>query len=496
MDRIRSAPPTFFLKAITVGLLLTLVACQVTTPTPTATPAPTAPPKPAATPVPSLTPLPELTGDAVRGGLLYDEWWAVIGADTPTTDQPLWKTQTTNTRTGADTWRCKECHGWDYKGKDGAYGSGSHYTGFLSIHAARDKHPFEILTILEGGTNPDHDFSAVMDEQALTDLALFVAQAQIDAAELVSADKTPTGGNPDKGKVVFEDTCVACHGPQGTAINFGDTAEPEYVGTIASDNPWEFIHKVRFGQPDTKMPSGIAEGWKQEDFANLLAYAQTLPTAPSISLGGELYDKWWAVTGADEPTTDQPLWKTQTTNTRTGADTWRCKECHGWDYKGVEGAYGSGSHKTGFKGILASASLSAEELAAWLTGTANPDHDFSAVLEEYQIAALAAFVRDGLVDTAVYINADKTVNGDPAKGKTLFDDTCTACHGEDGKTLNFGDEANPEYVGTIASDNPWEFFHKAWFGQPGTNMPAGIDLGWTLEDIAHLLAYAQSLPAK
>jgi len=22
-------------------------------------------------------------------------------------------------------------------------------------------------------------------------------------------------------------------------------------------------------------------------------------------------------------------------NPRTGADTWRCKECHGWDYKGV-----------------------------------------------------------------------------------------------------------------------------------------------------------------
>jgi thiosulfate dehydrogenase len=103
------------------------------------------------------------------------------------------------------------------------------------------------------------------------------------------------------------------------------------------------------------MPSGIAEGWKQEDYANLLAYAQTLPTAPSASLGGLLYDNWWAVTGADEPATDQPLWKTQTTNTRTGADTWRCKECHGWDYKGVEGAYGSGSHKTGFKGILASA---------------------------------------------------------------------------------------------------------------------------------------------
>jgi thiosulfate dehydrogenase len=52
---------------------------------------------------------------------LYDSWWTVTGTDRPTTDQPLWQTQTTNTRTGADTWRCKECHGWDYQGKDGAY---------------------------------------------------------------------------------------------------------------------------------------------------------------------------------------------------------------------------------------------------------------------------------------------------------------------------------------------------------------------------------------
>ena len=52
---------------------------------------------------------------------------------------------------------------------------------------------------------------------------------------------------------------------------------------------------------------------------------------------------------------DHPLWQLrpdQTTNTRTGAATWRCKECHGWDYMGVDGQYGHGPHKTGFPGIL------------------------------------------------------------------------------------------------------------------------------------------------
>ena len=73
--------------------------------------------------------------------------------------------------------------------------------------------------------------------------------------------------------------------------------------------------------------------------------------------GGALYDKWWKVAGvtATEPTGDHPLWASRPdmqSNTRIGSVTWRCKECHGWDYKGVDGAYSSGSHRTGFAGIF------------------------------------------------------------------------------------------------------------------------------------------------
>jgi len=78
----------------------------------------------------------------------------------------------------------------------------------------------------------------------------------------------------------------------------------------------------------------------------------------SASEGGRLYDKWWKEAEIDEPTGDQPQWATQSTNTRSGPDTWRCKECHGWDYKGVDGAYSSGSHRTGIAGIFLGTSLS------------------------------------------------------------------------------------------------------------------------------------------
>lgn len=213
--------------------------------------------------------------------------------------------------------------------------------------------------------------------------------------------------------------------------------------------------------------------------------------------GGLLYDNWMAAIPADTPAGDQPLWKTQTTNTRSGADTWRCKECHGWDYKGVDGAYGSGSHMTGFKGVLAASSMSEEELLAWLDGTKNADHDFSPYLKQEHLLMLVDFLKEGLFDTAAYINDDKTLNGGNAEhGKELFGNVCILCHGENGKDLNFGDESEPEYVGTIATDNPWELWHKVSYGQPGTRMPSGLRSGWSPQDILDVLAFAKTLPTK
>jgi thiosulfate dehydrogenase len=443
-----------------------------------------------------VTAAPALAGNAVRGGQLYDKWWSVLELDEPDGDQPLWSTQSTNTRSGADTWRCKECHGWDYKGKDGMYGSGSHATGFPGVLGMAGSDPNEVLATLRGSTNPDHDFSTVMEEQALIDLALFMSQNLMDPSEIVNADKSLVSGSAAEGATEFA-LCATCHGIQGTAINFGDESETEYLGTVAADNPWEFLHKERFGQPGViVMPAGVSMSRPQEDYADLLAHIQTLPTTSPVTEGGRLYDKWWEAIGAEKPEGDHPLWATQSTSTIAGADTWRCKECHGWDYQGAAGRYGSGSHFTGFKGVLGATEISAEDLTAWLTGGMNPDHDFSAQLGESQVAMLVSFIQDGVVDVSSYINADKTVNGDGELGATNFGTVCVRCHGADGKTINFGNETEPEYLGTVGADNPWEAFHKARVGQPGTHMPAGLNLGWTLQDIADLVAYLQTLPVK
>jgi thiosulfate dehydrogenase len=339
-----------------------------------------------------------------------------------------------------------------------------------------------------------------MDDQALTDLALFLSGELRDDSALINADKSLTGGDVDAGKTFVEETCVECHGPQGLALNFGNSSEPEYQGTVASDNPWEFMHKIRFGQPAfPDMPSLVDDGVSDEELANVLAYVATFPTSAPVSEGGVLYDNWIGAMGVDTPATDQPLWATQTTNTRTGTDTWRCKECHGWDYKGVDGAYGSGSHMTGFKGVVDSSAMSAEDLTAWLDGTKNADHNFvgDGMLGEAQVQMLVAFLQSEKIDSSAFVNADKTITGGNAEnGTEFYSSNCAMCHGDDGKTLNFGDDAEPEFVGTIAADNPWEFVHKVNYGHPGAIMPSGINMNWTLQDIIDLLTFAQGLPAK
>jgi thiosulfate dehydrogenase len=216
----------------------------------------------------------------------------------------------------------------------------------------------------------------------------------------------------------------------------------------------------------------------------------------SVSRGGRLYDDWMKETGVEEPASDNPLWASQTTNTRSGTDTWRCKECHGWDYLGAAGAYGSGSHFTGFPGLSGAASKTSDELTAMISGDTDPNHNFSAMGDE-AIADLVTFLESGLVDFTSLIDAEtkSPVDGDAAHGEELFA-TCVACHGEDGRTLNFGSETEPEYVGTIALDNPWEFLHKVRAGQPGTSMPAAIDKDWSIDDLVDLLAFSQSLPVE
>lgn len=211
----------------------------------------------------------------------------------------------------------------------------------------------------------------------------------------------------------------------------------------------------------------------------------------TIARGGMLYDKWYAELKMDPPKSTHPSYATSQ-GKQKGSGTWRCKECHGWDYLGKDGAYAKGSHFSGIAGIQGSAGGSENAVVASLKGSA---HKMGDLMSEQDLRALAVFVVEGQLDPNPYIDrGSKKAKGSVANGERIYMTVCTKCHGADGKKINFGDEKEPEYVGTVANDNPWEVLHKLRMGQPGKEMPALLALPVQL--LADTLAYSQTLPEK
>jgi thiosulfate dehydrogenase len=209
--------------------------------------------------------------DIARGGQLYDNWAKVLGKELPKETHPAYPAA--GKQKGGATWRCKECHGWDYKGAEGAYAKGSHQTGIKGLRALVGADPKAIVKIL---TDSTHGYSEEMIGRGeMEKLALFVSLGQIDMDLHVDRVTRKSRGEAGRGAPYFQTICAVCHGFNGKSLNFGTPEAPEYVGTVARENPWEFMHKARFGQPGVPMISLIT--LPDATIADLLALTQTLP---------------------------------------------------------------------------------------------------------------------------------------------------------------------------------------------------------------------------
>lgn len=237
----------------------------------------------------------------------------------------------------------------------------------------------------------------------------------------------------------------------------------------------------------------VLSGWVGQ------AQARVLEQDSDVTRGALLYDNWYAALGVQPPQGNMPVWERQTTNTRSGAETWRCVSCHGWDYQGKDGAYREGSDRyTGFPGVYPVVTQrTEEEIVAVLSGKVDSQHDFSPYIPEADLKALAHFLKTSLVNDNEYIDSKtfKVLGGDAANGKALYEAQCARCHGADGATLRFRFEGRDATLGTLALLDPWRFLHKTRFGTPGTEMVIGYDLGWTAQQGRDVLLYAQSLPS-
>ena len=125
--------------------------------------------------------------------------------------------------------------------------------------------------------NKTHGYSeAMIPEIALDNLAIFISRGQIEMAQYIDYNTKAALGDPENGARFYQSICAICHGFNGKNINFKPAGEvPEYIGTVASDNPWETLHKTRNGQPG--VPMVALNVLDIQDQIDILAYTQTLP---------------------------------------------------------------------------------------------------------------------------------------------------------------------------------------------------------------------------
>ena len=205
------------------------------------------------------------------GGRIYDTWWDALDRKKPEAGNPAYPAN--GQRKGATTWRCVECHGWDYKGKDGLYSTGERYTGIVGIRKAKGRDPLAIAKMLRKA--PHNYTSEMITDEELQRVAAFVSRGQHNVDRIIDTKTAKVKGNAERGKGFFQTICAACHGFDGRQLDWGTKGDPAYIGTEASKLPHEVLHKMRNSHPGAAMIN--LRALPLGDAIDILAYAQTLP---------------------------------------------------------------------------------------------------------------------------------------------------------------------------------------------------------------------------
>lgn len=210
----------------------------------------------------------EIDSKIAYGGQLYDNWPELVKGDTPQGTHPAYPKE--GKKKGKATWRCKECHGWDYKGAAGSYGQGSSsFTGIKGIRGMDGADPAKVVAILRDKTHAIPP-TLMNDDDAMA-LALFVAKGQTDMDTIIDPKTKMAKGDKARGAAYFNTICAKCHGLDGKKPK----DMPESLGQLSNRVPWEVLHKIRNADPAPEMPA--LRALPEAIHADVMAYVQTLP---------------------------------------------------------------------------------------------------------------------------------------------------------------------------------------------------------------------------
>ncbi len=473
----------------------------------------------------------QIAKDFARGGLLWDKWW--VGTDesavltvpsTAAATHGLWASTGNTDQTNDTTWRCKSCHGWDYLGAAGAYGAGSYVTGIRGVVMSPDgilpanMAAQEVFDMIHSGVvnnAGDHAFSAsgisTDDVHALTRFVVSIQEEALDGKSMAAfIDSEPTcygnvadplcynvvsGGDASAGKVDYDLSpydpaavdalaqggcgTTACHGTNGREIVVDETL---YMHDLARINPWEYLHKVRFGHPGSEMLGTVDyqfSGLDLQSAADVTKYSQG-GLARDIASGGRLYDNWMVEAALDAPAGRHLIFDWQDAPDATLADdqTWRCAMCHGWDYRGSAGLWNDLLWLRSVRGEEATVDDLYKTIQGGYpvldAGQVVRVHNFGDFMGETELWSLAEFIKTGVADVSGYVRAfGAAYNGDAVNGGLIYNGgatavvndvnlpfSCVRCHGAAGAGIAGVD------VFASAWDEPWRFFHKVRFGTP------------------------------
>ena len=493
-----------------------------------------------------------------KGGMMYDKFWSTEAGF----DQSNSHLATINS--SSNFFRCKQCHGWDGLGSNGAYISRAPKTSRPNVSSlklyeiGKTKSPQELFDILkktEGRRDISYDLSTydpasnategdkmpdlnqLLTDEQIWDLVKFIREGMFDVSQLYDATYSgtyPTGtatfsnvgldGNVPNGYAYFTNNCKACHGADGTNIELEGKTLGKFVRTKAN----EVQHKVKYGQPGSS-PAMIGkfditlEQMKDlyKYLADDLTFPSDFPVAGDMAKGGMMYDKFWSI----ESGFDQNNSNLATLN--ASSNFFRCKQCHGWDGLGSNGAYISRAPNTSRPNVSSlnlyelAQTKTAQELFDAMKETANRrdiSYDLSAydpasnategdkmpnlnqLLTDEEIGNIVKFLKEGMFDvsqlydatysgtyptgTATFSNVG--LDGNVPNGNAYYTNNCMACHGTNGTNIELEGKTLGKFVRTKAN----EVQHKVKYGQPGSS-PAMIGkFDITMEQMKDLYKYA------